>query len=160
MISSSSCRSASGPSSCTSSTTSHTRSASGARSFNSRSTSAHPSRSGAAVTARTSADPAAVCRSAASTDSQNRCGSRSPRPTGTHAARPATPARLIQDRNSTVFPLPADADTTLTRAAPSRPNSRGRDTTPPAPGPAAPPATASAPTVDPMFPIIAPRQPT
>src|SRR5215472_17464573 len=56
----------------------------------------------------------------------------------THVARPARPAHLIQDRSSTVFPLPAGADTTLTRVcAPSRPNSRGRDTTPPAPRPAA-----------------------
>ena len=122
---------------------------------------APPSRSGAAVSSRTSADPAAVCRSAPSTDSQNRCGSRSPRPAGTHAARPAKPVSLIQDRSSTVLPLPAGADTTITRAgAASRPNSRGRATTPPAPGPAAPPATASAPAVDLMVPIIAPRQPT
>ena len=51
----------------------------------------------------------AVCRNAASTDSQNRCGSRSSRPAGTRATRsdsPAAPARLIQDRSSTVFPLP------------------------------------------------------
>jgi hypothetical protein len=34
------------------------------------------------------------------------------------------------------LPLPAGADTTLTRADPSRPDSRGRDTTPPAPEPA------------------------
>jgi hypothetical protein len=72
-----------------------------------------------------------------------------------------TPARLIHDRSSTVLPLPAGADTTVTRAcAASRPNSRGRETTPPAPGPAAPPATASAPAADPMVPITAPRQPT
>ena len=122
---------------------------------------APPSRSGAAVSSRTSADPAAVCRSAPSTDSQNRCGSRSPRPAGTHAARPAKPVSLIQDRSSTVLPLPAGADTTITRAgAASRPNSRGRATTPPAPGPAAPPATASAPAVDLMVPIIAPREAT
>jgi len=50
-------------------------------------TSAHPSRSGAAVTARTSTDPGDVCRGAARTDGQNRCGSRSPRPADTHAAR-------------------------------------------------------------------------
>src|SRR5215813_7171082 len=128
----------SAPSSCTSSTTSHNRSSNGARSASSRSVVTHPSRSGAAVTSRTSTDPAAVCRNAASTDSQNRSGSRSPRPAATHAACPARPAQLIQDRSSTVFPLPAGADTTLTRAcAPSRPNSRGRDTTPPAPRPAA-----------------------
>ncbi|HYY19446.1 MAG TPA: hypothetical protein VE864_11445, partial [Streptosporangiaceae bacterium] len=46
-------------------------------------------------------------RSAANTDSQNRCGSRSPRPTVTHAARSSRPASLIQDRNRTVLPLPA-----------------------------------------------------
>src|SRR5262249_60043069 len=74
---------------------------------------------------------------------------------------PATPDWLIHDRSSTVLPLPAGADTTITRArAPSRPTSRGRATTPPAPGPAAPPATAPAPTADPMVPIIASRQPT
>src|SRR5262249_25034120 len=61
------------------------------------------------------------------------------------------PAELIQDRNSTVFPLPGGADTTVTRAAPSRPNSRGRDTTLPATEPAAP-ATASAPAPDRMAP--------
>src|SRR5262249_20284161 len=58
------------------------------------------------------------------------------------------------------LPLPAGADTTLTRACvASRPNSRGRDTTPPAPRPAAPPATASAPATNPIMPIIAPHQP-
>jgi FAD/FMN-containing dehydrogenase len=99
----------------------------------------------------------AVWPSAASTDSQNRCGSRSPRPAGTHAARSSRPAALIQDRSSAVFPLPGGADTKVTCAAPSRPNSRGRETTPPAPEPAAPPATASAPAADPMVPIIAPK---
>jgi hypothetical protein len=129
---------------------SQTRSASGARSFNSRSMIAQPSRSGAAVIARTSAEPGPVCRSAASTDSQNRCGSRSPRPTGTHATLPSRPARPIQDRSSTVLPLPADADTTVTGAAPSRSNSRGRDTIPRAPGRATRPATASDPSAGPM----------
>jgi hypothetical protein len=63
-----------------------------------------------------------------------------PRPAGTHAALSATPAQLIQDRSSTVLPLPADADTTVTRACvASRPNSRGRDTTPRVPRPVAPP---------------------
>ena len=55
------------------------------------------------------AGPGAVCRNAASTDSQNRCGSRSSRPAGTRATRsdsPAAPAWPIQDRSSTVFPLP------------------------------------------------------
>ena len=133
MTSSSSCRSASGPSSCTSSTTSQTGSASGARSLSSFSVSAHPSSSGAADTARTSPAPGPVWRSAPATDSQNRCGSRSARPAATHAARPASPPSAIQDRSSTVLPLPAGADTTVTRAGPpSRPNSPGRATTPPA----------------------------
>jgi hypothetical protein len=160
MISSSSCRSASGPSSCTSSTTSHNRSSSGARSVSSRSVIAHPSRSGATVSSRTSADPTAVCRNAASTDSQNPCEPRSPRPAGTHAALPGTPAWLIHDRSSTVLPLPGGADTTLTLAcAPSRPTSRGRDTTYPAPGLAAPPAAAATPVTDPIAAIIASHQP-
>src|SRR5262249_27241700 len=99
--------------------------------------------------------------SAPVTDSQNCCESRSPRPAGTHAARPARPAWPIQDRSSTVLPLPGGADTTITRAgAASRPNGRGRATTPPAPGPTTPPATASDPTADPMLPIIAPHPPT
>jgi hypothetical protein len=133
----SSSRARSEPSSCTSSMTSHNRSSSGARSLSRRSTIAQPSRSGAAVNARTSPAPAGVCRSAPSTDSQNRCGSRSSRPTGTNAARPARPAWPIQDRSSIVLPLPAGADTTVTRAdPPSRSHSPGRETTPPAPGPA------------------------
>jgi hypothetical protein len=88
-----------------------------------------------AVTARTSAAAGTVARSAPSTDSQNRCGSRSSGPAATHAARPARPAALIQDRSNTVLPLPAGADTTVTLAAPvRRPISPGRATTPPAPG--------------------------
>src|SRR5262249_25225294 len=86
--------------------------------------------------------------------------SRSPRPADTHAAYSARPASLIQDRSSTVLPLPAGADTTLTRAIPRRSNSLGRETMPPEPGPAAPPATGSDPATDSMVPIIAPRQPT
>src|SRR5262249_1959861 len=100
-------------------------------------------------------------RSEPSTDSQNCCGSRSPRLTVTHAALPAAPAWLIHDRSRTVFPLPGGADTTVTRAdVPSRSNSLGRETIPPAPGPATPPATVSDPTAGPMSPIIAPREPT
>src|SRR5262249_27774817 len=77
------------------------------------------------------------------------------------AARPPPPPPPIQDRNSTVLPLPGGADTTLTRAcAVSRPNSRGRATTPPAPRPAPPPTAASAPATDPIVPIIAPRPTT
>src|SRR6516165_3564686 len=67
-------------------------------------------------------------------------------------------AWLSHDRSRTVFPLPGGAETTVTRAdVPSRSNSLGRETIPPAPGPATPPTTASDPTADPMFPIIAPR---
>src|SRR5262249_22306125 len=88
-------------------------------------------------------------------DSQNCCGSASPRPTGTHAARPARLLWAIQDRSSTVLPLPGGPDTTVTRVgAASRPNSLGRETTLPAPGPATPQATGSDPMADTMFPII------
>ena len=45
-------------------------------------------RHGAADTARTSPAPPVVRRSAPATDTQNRCGSRSPGPVATHAARP------------------------------------------------------------------------
>jgi hypothetical protein len=118
-----------------SSITSQSRSSSGTRSFSSHSVIAHPSRSGAAVSSRTSPDPGAVWRKAPSTNIQNRCGSRSCRPTGTHAALSARSASPVHDRSKTVFPLPGGADTTVTRAdASSRPNSPGRDTTPPAPG--------------------------
>ena len=52
--------------------------------------------------------------------------------TVTHAVLPAASAWLIQDRSRTVFPLPGEADTTVTRAdAPSRSNSLGRETMPP-----------------------------
>lgn len=101
MISSSSCRIASGSTSSTSSITSQADSASGARSISSRSTIAHPSRSGAAVRGWTSADPGAVWRSAPTAASQNRCGSRSPGPADIHAARSPSPASAIQDRSST-----------------------------------------------------------
>src|SRR5260370_430815 len=139
-----------------SSSTSQVRSASGARSFSSRSTTAHPPRPGAAVTARTSTDPAEVRRSAPSTDNQNRCGSRSSGPTGTHAALSSRPASAIHDRSSTVFPLPGGADTTVTRAdAASRSNNPGRDTTPPAPGRATRPATAPDPSAGPLAGLFA-----
>ena len=65
--------------------TSHSRSPSGARSVSSRSVIAHPCRSGAAVRGRTRTDPADVCRSALSTDSQKRRGSRSSCGTCTNA---------------------------------------------------------------------------
>ena len=90
------------------------------------------------------ATPGAVCRNAASTDSRNRCGSRSSRPAGTDATRADRPAWLIQDRNSTVLPLPAGAAITATRAGPaSRPNSPGRATTLPVPDAVTRPATES-----------------
>jgi len=56
-------------------------------------------------------------------------------PPGRHPrGRPARSAPAIPDRSSTVFPLPAAPGTTCTRAGPpSRSNSAGRDTTPPAP---------------------------
>ena len=94
------------------------------------------------------ATPGAVCRNAASTDSQNRCGSRSPRPAGTHATRsdsPAAPAWPIQDRSSAVFPLPAGGRRHSHPGRPQQPwDNQGRETTPPAPRPAAPRATAPA----------------
>jgi len=52
---------------------------------------AHPSSSGTAVNGRTTTDPRAVWLSAPSTKSQNRCGSRSSRPNGSHATRCASP---------------------------------------------------------------------
>jgi hypothetical protein len=154
--SSSSCRRAwSEPSSCTSSITSHSRSSSGARSASSRSVIAHPSRSGAAVSSRTSADPGAVPRSAATTASHNRCGSRSSRPTGTHAARSARPAAPIHDRSSTVLPRRHHRHPGRRPEPPEEPrmahdpsHTSRRD----------PPATASDPPADPMAPIIAPRR--
>ena len=114
--------------------TSQSRSCSGARSFSSRSTTVHPSRSGTAVSSRTSLDPAEVWRNAPSTDSQNRCGSRSSRPIATHPVLSIRPASPIHDRSSTDFPLPGGAETTVTRAdAPSRLVRSGRETTPLAP---------------------------
>ena len=53
-----------------------------------------------------------------------------PAPPPTRHARPGPP-RPIQERSRTVFPLPAGADTSVTRPAPaSSPNSPGRKTTP------------------------------
>jgi hypothetical protein len=69
---------------------------------------------------------------------------------GEHPARSVRPAAPIHDRSS-VFPLPGGADTTVTEAgAPSRSNSPERDTTPPTPGRATRPTTASALSADPM----------
>ena len=88
----------------------------------SRSTTAQPSRSGAAVSGRTSADPAAVPRSASATEIQNRRGSRSPLSTATHpASRPgphrgsrtatAPSCRCPRRRDWTPVPLPPAART-------------------------------------------------
>jgi hypothetical protein len=76
--------------------------------------------------------PGSVRRNALSTDSQNRCGSRFSRSDGTQPTRPAMPSRPVHDRSSTVFPLPAGADSTVTRVARSRSNNPGRDRTLPA----------------------------
>src|SRR5262249_15463280 len=82
--------------------------------------------------ARAAADPPApgparvgAGLAGAGTETRHCGGPRSPRQADPPAARSASPAALIQDRSSTVFPLPAEADTTVTRAAPSRPNNRG-----------------------------------
>jgi hypothetical protein len=64
-----------------------------------------------------SEEPAVVPRSASSTEIQNRCGSRSSRPTDTHAVLSASRASAIQDRSKDVFPLPAGADIWVTRPA-------------------------------------------
>src|SRR6185437_8799568 len=105
-------------------------------------------------------DPAEVWRSASSTDSQNACGSRSSRPTDTHAVLSIRPASPIHDRSNTDFPLPGGAEITVTRAdPPSRSNSPVRDTTPPAPGRATRPSTASDPLAGPMTQILARDQP-
>jgi hypothetical protein len=107
---------------------------------------------GNAVGGWTSADPGLVWRRAASTDSQNRCGSPSPRPTDTQAAQPAWSAWPIQERNNTVLPLPAEADTMAMRPVASRSNSRGRETITRAPGRATSLATAPDPATDPTTP--------
>jgi hypothetical protein len=49
--------------------------------------------------------------SAPSTKSQNRCGSPSSRPNGSHATRFASPATLTDDRSKTVFAPLGGADT-------------------------------------------------
>ena len=58
-----------------------------------------------------------MSRSASATEIQNRRGSRSLPGTDTQAARSASPAAPIQDRSKNVLPLPAGADTWVTRAA-------------------------------------------
>jgi hypothetical protein len=92
---------------------------------------AQPSRSGVAVSDRTSFDPVSVPRRASTTEIKNCCGSCSSPWTGTHAARSVRPDSAIQERSRTVFPLPADAESTVTRpASASRANSAGREMTP------------------------------
>ena len=91
-------------------------------------------------------------RAPTSRTAEDRAPSRHRHPRG--AVRQA--ASSIHDRSRTVFPLPAGADTTVTRTrAPSRPNSPIRGTTPPAPGAAAGPGPRPAQS---PWPIIARRQ--
>ena len=63
------------------------------------------------------AAPGVVPRSAATADSQKCCGSCSRPSTATQATRSPRPLWLIQDRTSTVLPLPAGAHTWVTRGA-------------------------------------------
>jgi hypothetical protein len=109
VISSSSCRSASGPSSCI--IDHRPQPVIQRRQIRQQPLGDRPAVQGPALPSppAPAATPGAVCRNAASTDSQNRCGSRSSRPAGTRATRsdsPAASAWPIQDRSSTVFPLP------------------------------------------------------
>ena len=109
VISSSSCRSASGPSSCI--IDHRPQPVIQRRQIRQQPLGDRPAVQGPAPPSppAPAASPGAVCRNAASTDSHNRCGSRSSRPAGTRATRsdsPAAPAWPIQDRSSTVFPLP------------------------------------------------------
>ena len=57
-----------------------------------------------------------AARSFSTTASQNRWGSRSSRSTVTHATRSASPESSIHERSSTVLPLPAGAETSVTPA--------------------------------------------
>jgi hypothetical protein len=77
------------------------------RSLSGRSATTQPSRSGAAVSSRTSPEPADVCRSASASDTQNRCGSRSSRPAGTRRLRAAGRAQLA-GRGAPVPPAGTD----------------------------------------------------
>ena len=58
--------------------------------------------------------PPTAPASASTTDSQNRCASRSPRSTDTHADAVRGPTASAHERSSTVLPLPAGAQTTTT----------------------------------------------
>ena len=79
------------------------------------------------VSSRTRSEPIDVPRNESRTESQNACGSCSPRPTDTHATRSPRPSAAIHERNRNVFPLPAGAETSTTRSAPvSSSNRPGR----------------------------------
>ena len=67
------------------------------------------------------ASPPATPSSASTTEAQNRCPSRSSCATVAHAVRRARPASATHERSSQVFPLPAGADTIVTRPAAGEP---------------------------------------
>ena len=67
------------------------------------------------------ASPSAIPSSASITEAQKRCPSRSSCATVVHAVRCARPASATQERSSQVFPLPAGADTIVTRPARGEP---------------------------------------
>ena len=113
------------------SSTKHNGSSIAVRSPSSPSTIASAFRSGLGVTASIAPDPALVSRRATSTESQNRFGSSSPRSTATHAALSSRPASPIQARSSDVLPLPAGADTSVTRRASARRSNSSRRATMP-----------------------------
>jgi len=122
VISSSSCRSASGPSSCI--IDHRPQPVIQRRQIRQQPLGDRPAVQGPAPPSppAPAASPGAVCRNVASIDSQNRCGSRSPRAAGTHATRsdsPAAPAWPIQDRSSTVFPLPGPGHVTTDMGSPN-----------------------------------------
>ena len=105
MISSSSCRSASGPSSCIIDHRPQPVIQRRQQPLGDRPDVQGPAPPSPPAPAAT---PGAVCRNAASTDNQNRCGSRSPRPAGTHATRSDSPAApRLADPGSQQRRLPA-----------------------------------------------------
>ena len=70
--------------------------------------------------------------SASSTVTQKPCGSNPPRGIATQAVLSASLAARTQERKRNVLPLPAGAETSVTRAAPaSRSKSSRRETIPP-----------------------------
>ena len=125
--SSSSCASASAElSSCRSSITSTHLPSSEARSDSSRPTTASPSKPGAAPSRCTKPSRPTAPLNASITASQKRWASRSPRSTDTHATRSRSPASSIHDRSSTVLPLPAGAEISVTPPA-APPESRSNN---------------------------------